>query len=459
MGYAQLTDSRFEGHLTDMVFRPLGNAPWPEVRVESKATELSLSNPDLLSEVRSYLKEWLSNTVESRFKFMLFAKKLVNLSRWDLIWGNSLSESEAMDWLIAGLDKTSAEYFTDQTRVKEVARFFSQTNVVEGTDADLIDMAEAKKKVGLSANEIRQRALRQLGLMDQRSRPIPKKSNLVGNLLHFIPPSVYIVLGIDTLSTAEIRGLMKGRESPPYRILEAGELLTLDYVGVEGSFKVLHPIRHRSIDLEELNSTYPRCLAELTNFSIGKFLRRLGVGFDGARSYFLAEKEVARHQSRVLELSSGETMQVAKPYHLKPKKSEFEDVGYGELNFVFHLAFNLRYRNLWGQHFIEFKLGKLYTKDGKTVIEGGKAARLDAHFRNPAFDRSETRQHKLEKLSTYVFQDRHNYPDWARLFAYGEFLKLPTNWTPDAVPLEQAMIDDFGKQDNGEDTGDVDTTS
>ena len=66
MGYAQLTDSRYEGHLSDMVFRPLGNAPWPEVRVESKATELSLSASGLASEIRTYLKDWLSSPTESR---------------------------------------------------------------------------------------------------------------------------------------------------------------------------------------------------------------------------------------------------------------------------------------------------------------------------------------------------------------------------------------------------------
>ncbi len=31
MGYAQLTDSRYEGHVADMVFGPLGQAPWSEV--------------------------------------------------------------------------------------------------------------------------------------------------------------------------------------------------------------------------------------------------------------------------------------------------------------------------------------------------------------------------------------------------------------------------------------------
>ncbi|TMH96554.1 hypothetical protein E6H37_02545 [Candidatus Bathyarchaeota archaeon] len=442
MGYAQLTDSRYEGHLSDMVFRPLGNAPWPEVRVESKATELSLSASGLASEIRTYLKDWLSSPTESRFKFMIFAKKLINPSRWDSIWGDTLSQSEALNWLTTDLEEASAGYFTEPGRVKEVGSFFSEASVVEGNDVDLIDMAEEKRKVVLSANEIRQRALRQLSQMDQRSRPIPKKSELIGNLLHFTPPSSYAVLGVGSLTFTEIRDSLRGRDCPPYRVIQSGELVTLNDSEADESFGVLNPTRLRNLGLSELDSTYPGAVAELTNFAIGKMLRRLGVAFFNNKSYFLAQSEAKAHKSRILELSSGEYM------HL------------GELNYVFHQAFSLRYRKLWDQHFIQLKLGKLYTKDGSAVIEGTRAARLDARFRNPVFDRPETRQRKLEKLAEFVFHDKiHKYPPWARMFSFGDFLRISTEWTPDAVPLDQSVIDDFDFRIAGEEEDDLDPTS
>ncbi len=460
MGYAQLTDSRYEGHLTDMIFRPLGNAPWPEVRVESKATELSLSASGLTSEIRSYMKDWLSSPIESRFKFMIFAKKLINPSRWDSIWGDTLSQSEALKWLITDLDETSAKYFTEPGRVKEVGSFFSEASVVEGNDVDLIDMAEEKRKVVLSANEIRQRALRQLSQMDQRSRPILKKSELIGNLIHFTPPSSYAVLGVGSLTFTDIRNSLSTRDCPPYRFIQSGELVTINDSESYESFGVLNPTRLRNLDLTELDSTYPGAVAEITNFSIGKMLRRLGVTFFNNKSYFLAQSEAKAHKSRILELSSGEYMQVAKPYWLRHKGSLSEDTTEGELNYVFHQAFSLRYRKLWDQHFIQLKLGKLYTKDGRTVIEGTRATKLDAHFRNPVFDRSETRQRKLEKLAQFVFHDKiHKYPSWARLFSFGDFLRISTEWTPDAVPLDQSVIDDFDFRVAGGEEDDLDPAS
>jgi hypothetical protein len=452
MGYAQLTDSSKEGHLPDMVFRPLGKAPWPEIWVESKATELSLGASHLVEEVRSYLKEWLLRIPPSRFKFMLFAKKLVNLSRWDLIWGNNLSQSDALEWLTRDLDEPQVN-FTDPTRLKEVVSFLSETSVVEGTDVDLTDMAEEKRKVALSANEIRQKALRQLALMDQRSRPIPKKSDLIANLLRFTPPSSYLVLGIDQLSMIEIQNLMRRRDSPPYCVLERGRLLTLDYENVESSFSVLNPSRLQTLTLHELETTYPRPLAQLVNYGIGKVLRRLGVGFSSGRSYFLADRQAKEGKKRVLDLPSGETMQVARPYSSPMKENTLEGEYPKRVNFVFHLAFRLRYRSLWGQHFIEFGLGKIYTEEGVTVIVGNRAARLDGRFRNPAFDRSETRQRKMEKLARYVFHSNgRSYSHWLGMFNFGEFLKLKTNWTPETVPLSQAIMDDFNfAQEDGED--------
>jgi hypothetical protein len=167
----------------------------------------------------------------------------------------------------------------------------------------------------------------------------------------------------------------------------------------------------------------------------------------------LAERQVKEGKKRVLDLPSGETLQVARPYSSPVKENTLEGENPRRVNFVFHLAFRLRYRSLWGQHFIEFGLGKIYTEEGTTVIAGNRAARLDGRFRNPAFDRSETRQRKLEKLARYVFHSRsRSSPDWLRMFNFGEFLKIPTNWTPDTVPLNQGIMDDFSfAEEGGED--------
>jgi len=76
------------------------------------------------------------------------------------------------------------------------------------------------------------------------------------------------------------------------------------------------------------------------------------------------------------------------------------------------------------------------------------------------FDRPETRQRKLEKLAEFVFHDKiHKYPPWARMFSFGDFLRIGTEWTPDAVPLDQSMIDDFDFQVEGGGSDSPDPTS
>ena len=146
MGYAQTTDSSIEGHPADMIFLPQANSPWPEAWVEAKATKLSLSNKEFAEEVRAYLKQWLSRTPQTRFKFMIFASQLINLSRWENIWGNALSPEQVISWLTEDLDGSSASLLTEGASLKDVISFFSEASVVEGTDLDLVDAADERER-------------------------------------------------------------------------------------------------------------------------------------------------------------------------------------------------------------------------------------------------------------------------------------------------------------------------
>jgi len=442
MGYAQTTDSTIEGHPADMIFRPQANSPWPEVWVEAKATKLSLGNIEFANEVRAYLRQWLLRTAQTRFKFMIFARQLSNLSRWENIWGNSLSPEHVISWLIMDLDDAASSLFTEPASLKDVVSFFSETDIVEGTDLDLVDAANEKRKVVMTANEIRQRARHQLELMAQRSRPVRKKSDLLSNLLQFDPPGSYILLGIDPISLPEIMSRMKGRIYPPYRILEKGALLTFDTPDAESNFVALNPTRQRVLNLKELDETYPHALAQLVNSAIWRLLRPLGVGTSDNFHYFLAGREAVEERNRSIRISSSESMRVARPLYLPEKEESFP--AKRRLNFVFHQGFKIRYRNLWGKHFIEISLSKMYTKDGITVIDGTRASKIDARFRNPNFDRSETRQRKRTKLAEYIFRSRgYADPKWFGLFRFGSFLRVQTDWTPDSVPIDQTMIDDY----------------
>ncbi len=452
MGYAQTTDSTIEGHPADMIFLPQANSPWPEVWVEAKATKLSLGNSEFVDEVRAYLRQWLFRTPQTRFKFMIFARQLSNLSRWESIWGNSLSPEHVLGWLTEGLDETEASLFTESASLKDVVSFFAETGIVEGTDLDLIDTANEKRKVVMTANEIRQRARHQLELMAQRSRPVRKKSDLLSNLLQFDPPGSYILLGIDPISLPEIMSRMKGRNYPPYRILEKGELLTFDTPDAEAHFAALNAVRQRVLNLQELNKTYPDALAQLVNSAIWRLLRPLGVGTSYNYHYFLAGREAAEERDRSIRISSRDSMRVARPLFLPEKEESFP--AKRRLNFVYHQGFRIRYRNLWGQHFIEIGLSKMYTKDGITVIDGTRASKIDARFRNPNYDRSETRQRKRTKLAEYIFRSRgHADPKWFGLFRFGRFLRVQTDWTPDSVPIDQAMMDDYEEEASNGDFG------
>jgi len=58
----------------------------------------------------------------------------------------------------------------------------------------------------------------------------------------------------------------------------------------------------------------------------------------------------------------------------------------------------------------------------------------------------------MEKLAGFLFHSkRRTVPRWIEAFNFGNFLRIPTEWTPDAVPLDQAVMDDFEVTDEGGD--------
>jgi hypothetical protein len=126
-------------------------------------------------------------------------------------------------------------------------------------------------------------------------------------------------------------------------------------------------------------------------------------------------------------------MQVAKPMYSK-----------GELNFVFHHAFRINYKKLWGDHFVSLELMRLYTDDGVGVIGGENRSKIDRHFRNSRFNRSETQQARVSKLAEFLFpSETLKETAWWSQFRFGKLLWADTNWTPTAVDPNQKFISDF----------------
>jgi hypothetical protein len=437
LGYAQTTDSSIEGHLPDMVFVPPPDRPWPKaVWVEAKAFKLSLGDRQFVEETCGYLKHWLNRTRNSRFKFMIFARDLHALSKWSQIWDSEISEDSVLGWLKGS---RQASELISKYPIKEIIGFFSETEVYQADVADLRLAVNTRMKMGTAAMEARTRAKRAAESMEQRAKPILKKSNLIGNLLQFTPPMKYLSVEIDTLSRDDLRTTLKDT-ALPYAYPTNGRLLLFDIGEMPTEFQSLKPKNVDRISIDDPQAQIPRGFSELMNNSFEKIVAIEHKRILPWRNwyFFLCDEEAKKGAPRTIETPSGKTMQVAKPLF---KRTEGKHV----LNFVFHHAFKMRYKKLWGEHFVSLGLRRLYTDDGRSVIEGDNSSKIDAKFRNSAWNRSETQQARMSKIAEYLFGSvsLEKHAAWQISFQFRNLLSLPTNWTPKAVEPEQAFISDY----------------
>jgi len=339
-GYAQTTDSSIEGHLPDMVFVPLAGKSWPKtIWIEAKAQKLGLTDRAFLEEVVGYLKRWLTLSRESRFKLMIFARDLQGVSKWNQVWGEGISRSSTLDWIKrARLGQEAVLSYSSDL----IVGFFSESDVVQADIPALMAGTKARASVGISAMETRRRAAEENDSMKKRSRPLSRRSNLIANLLRFVPPLSYSILEVDPLSRDDLWNRLK-ESQVPYSYPEKGIVLTIDFPEVTEHFQSLHPRRVESAQIEDAQSRFPWAFSVLLNDALQKRVLKRRIRPWKGWYYFVAELETKEGVPRIIETPSRKTMQVAKPLF---------DQESGKLNFVFHQGFRMKYRKLWGDHFV-----------------------------------------------------------------------------------------------------------
>jgi len=450
MGFAQLTDSSIEGHQPDMIFAAPPGRPWPrEVWVEAKATKLTLSDKNLLTEIRGYMRQWASRERIARFKFMIFVKRITNVSRWERIWGSDLSRDEIFKWLKSTKQSSSSESVPQLPTDEDVLTFFAETDVVEGDIPSLRTAAQAKRNVGSASLNLRRQAQERLHLMEQREKPVSKKSNLISNLLRFTPPGEYGIIQFQ-------KGHKFSQENQPtkivtpYSIIDESELITFESPDMLDTFHSANQTQVRHISLSEAMEKYETNILELWNRALNRIIRVQGVERWRDWYYFPVPKG---HEARIIVTDSEKKLQVGRVFYKQTNALGATP----EISFVFHRAFAARSKWLWGQPFVELRMRRLFTKDGLEVLDPEAISKIDRKFRRSIFNRSETQLQMLLKLGEFLFRspsigDKHEA--WMSKITFQSFLTMSTNWTPDAVSLDQSFISDYEVEEGSEDADD-----
>jgi hypothetical protein len=440
-GYTQTTDSYVEGHLADMVFHNSEIAPGKEFWIESKATEVGISEKKFSHSILEYFKAWVNLPIQKRFILWIFPQKVSREKRWREIF-EVYNHSMIDDWFITAISHCvdDEKQFFEKIDKKEILSFFQNSKVTIGLASKLNVAAEEKRKTSSSSPIRKANAL--LIESEKRNHLIEEKCLLITNLLQFQYPRKIVKFKTKCQTNDELRNLFPDSFIPPY-MFKGGNLYSFCDLEDLAIFKDLIVGKGIELSSEDFLSSNKSEFLRLMNLHIEKYARCRGLRKSPPRIFFFGLKP--NEHGDLIERKkisyTGLLNSVAKPM--------YDKIDDKKLNFVQHKGVILSTRLLWNKPYITILPLRHFTTDGKTAIDGINKDRLDRKYRNPAFNRSDVYLRFTQFWKFCLFEEKFENPtynDWFKNFNFFDLESFSIRGIPKSIDKNQSVLftDDGG---------------
>src|SRR3989344_2917640 len=341
--YSLVKDSYTDGIFQDKVFRRPNFDGEKETYVEIKYTNLSLSDKDFLAGFGKYFIMYMESS--TKFYFKLFARNLKNFTTW-------IKESLSEDL------KNKFNSF----EMRDFKAFVGQIEIIKiGYEKLIQKITDLKENKKFNKNE---------NYLTEKQKLVYQKEKIFSNLVK-----------VGTLPKIYVYNLSQGLEPTFWNSKDINKFITYKEKAISinplpndiikkyclGNTPEYKDIDNMGLDDEERLNLRKRVTelfiiskGENTNYTFNRNFNCLYVIYEKVTSSPLKMKGKEGHKRRM----------VARPY-FKDKK----------LNFVTHRALKFRVTDFDGELFIIFNFFRLFTKDGREIIEGESAKRLNYGFR------------------------------------------------------------------------------
>ena len=445
LGFSQTTDSAIEGSFEDMVFYNQSIAPGRRFVLEAKAEDLALTDFRFAEEIVKYYKLWQDGSADGAFNFMFFAQAVKLPEKWESLFSekdNQIAVNEWCKWYNSSAKKKSKQVLSG-LEINEIGKFFFRSDV-KVANSQRLEMAICEKE-DKSAQSISRKAKELLSVVSKRTVPEMKKSTLIMNILPVALPAYYYVCQASTGNKNEIFEALKDKEIPPF-VLKSKSRLMYSFL----EFDKPNPLSEYTVGQQttaltkELQQQNPGLCSEILNVFLRRIVYDRGILRDkesGISYYPMTEKT---KKIRQVKGPNGKKQWVAKRY------AYLQDSKYGkkgETNFYFHRGLILDTPTYFGNSYIEISPKKYYTSDGTTPMDGEKRKKLDLKFRNPKYDRANTRVRLMNFWKFILFEpekSRAKPEAWLIQFKFGDFVTQKVDWSPNVIARTQTRLWDFG---------------
>lgn len=446
-GYAQVRSSFREGTLADMIFVPTTlSKSKADIWVECKYSEISIEDGELRREIIEYLEAWLKLPVENRPTFYIFVKRAKAPKKWGKIF--DLNDLEFLrSWLSEIATNSGNNYILNSLseRFNEIGEFFVKSWAYSW------DLPELQSAVEESEDEsilsFKRSAEKELEEMNKRISVGNQRDKLFGNMIGIVPPRSYVKIGYDSILDDYLEH--NKHDFPPFAKLSVQELITLNDEEVLERFKMLNGERE-ILSIEELETSNQNSLFYLLNQVVCSIFEHVGAEpTSDSNTYYFPLKDTMTPLK--IGGAKNKPVMVAKPL-LKKENNEDEwplELGYmvpeqSEINFGFHKGFRVRTIHEWDRYLVSLNLKKLYSKDGKKLMDGEKARKIDKYFRNSKYAHGDSFKtvisalfHQLKTISKKV----NGVPSYFHLIEFGDIIELASSSSPVTIDMTQNTLE------------------
>ncbi|WP_292462345.1 hypothetical protein [Methanolobus sp.] len=351
-GYHLEHDSNIEGIFQDKVFRNPKLDGNKKTVVEVKDTDLSLNNKDFLVEYGKYFMIYSREI----FNLFIFAKKIVNINKWKKIFDLATQSEDEILSFYEDIKKCSSDKIDEYSIFKE---FIIHTKIYQTTYDKLLQKIEQIKKDNIYDFEVDYLK----DIEDLVYEPEILNSNLfiVKSFPDYIFKAKLKVNSFTSLWKNPFANSFVAFNGILYSIREFPENILSEYCD-ENTY---NKFKFTNIDLESerrLVSQLIKSQIILNAFDNGFYYNR------NKKSFYKPHFNLRIEKSKVKV--EDEKSRVVSTVYIKD----------GNLNFVSHRAVKIEVTRIENEYYVLFNNYRLFTNDGKHLIMGEGAKKLNSKF-------------------------------------------------------------------------------
>lgn len=398
-GYYLKADSYVEATFADSVLTKKGEVR--EYWLEAKATKVSLHDKDILAQIGKYLAAYLRRTPENRFQMILACYNITDSRFFNQIF--ELLDSDVIEQLAIDVKQASnskVQATLEKAKSEDIVRFFEDATLIIANPSDL-KIAEEKitpsvpKTPTLPEAQYATQVLQRFGDIE----PLSSIDTIYLNLFKLSIPQV-LYYGDTPYRDPKTVFYEKPNIIFPAFVLYNGRMLSfwqLDEESLLSKFVYPDSVTEVSVDDFDRNEKNRWIIIRLLNLWIKGDAKRLGLHYDRrTQAYYFPR----RGDDEVPTIIGWRPKSRFSRRELtKPMKTD------GKINYWVHRAAEIFAKKFWGTYYLQIRPRWLFSSDGRNMLEGPRADKLDRAYRKSIYNRNLNQLYDVLFWFRFIFSE------------------------------------------------------